>query len=112
MQEVQIIEPRRFSVNLIAEGHIAICDGIEFADCLWLVPEWDDFEEDGFTRPSRMIRFDNHQHQRSSPGQLVEYTVNGSLPQGLLLGTPNERYQMLVGDEIPFVIPISSRPLN
>lgn len=107
---IQILGLRRFTAHVAGDGALVLSDGIEYDGKLWLVPEWDDYPDDGVTRPSFMIRFDQVEHSAGVGG--AEYLVNGSLPAGLLSGCPAEGYELLRGDEIPFVLRIASHTLN
>lgn len=108
MSNVPILELRRFTVQLATDGSFAECDGIEYDGKLWLVPEWDEFIDDGMERPARMIRFDHVQHEHGLWGH--EYLVNRALPPGVLRGIVRDPgYEILVGDEIPFVLQLASK---
>lgn len=107
--EKSVLNLRRFVAHVAADGALMLCDGLEWEGKLWLVPSWDDFG-DGYTRPSHMIRFDHLPHQLGVQG--ADYLVNGLLPPGLLGGAPASGYEILAGDEIPFVVPVAAGPLH
>lgn len=75
-----------------SDGHVGICDGIEFNGKLWLVTRWLRHKTEPHSKPERIIRFDNLPHQRTS-GEAIEFqnvlipapesVTSGDVPAGI-----------------------------
>lgn len=60
-------------------------DTIEFEGKMWLVPEWLDNREEGFSHPTRIILLDNLPHQKSaSPNE--DFLLSDPLPKAVFDG--------------------------
>ncbi len=74
----------KLTAVVIVGGSLVQCDVIEFDGKRWLVPNWLDFPDQGFSIPERIVLLDLIQHQQGAgPNQLV---VNGSIPKAVFEG--------------------------
>ena len=64
----------------LSDGFCVICDGIEHDEKLWLVPGWLESKSEPIAIPKRMIRFDNHPHQKDNDSQSALDYQNILLP--------------------------------
>ena len=57
----------------LSDGHVGLCDGIEYEGKLWLVPVWRSHPTEPYATPERIIRFDNFPHQCGFEGEDLDY---------------------------------------
>ena len=85
------------------DGVLSDCEAVEYQGAVWLVPKWLAFPDKGYTKPERMIRLDQFQHQRFDPLAVgpppfdgADFGINGPLPgalfDGKLTSKLKERY--------------------
>lgn len=84
-------------------------DAVEFRGKIWLVPSWIDRDDSEWSRPLRLIRIDNHPHQR--PAGQWDLLVTAPMPS-ILLDDPSatdSRYELF---ELPPVLFPRRRGVN
>lgn len=76
-------------------------DAVAYDGKLWLVPMWIDRDDSEWSRPLRMIRIDNHRHQK--PAGQWDLLVSKPVPASLLDDPKalDARYEVL---ELPPVL--------
>jgi hypothetical protein len=96
------------------DGVIHKCDAIEYDGKLWLVPHWLEVLQQRVSKPARMIRFDNQQHQDVRGSKFGDYVLSGPVPKVLLdRTTPKQPVAGFEYVELPDVeIPETVRPLK
>ena len=98
------------------DGTMAAVDVIKHEGKLWLVPHWLELPKDKVSRPARIIRFDNQQHQHVPQAMnqgWPEYMLNTPVPKRLLDGVPPQQptsYEYADNPDID--VPESIRPLR
>jgi hypothetical protein len=75
------------------EGKIYRVDTIDYEGAFWLVPEWLDNPEEGWTMPARIICLDGLIHQETPPGAVFEFVLNTGIPKSVFDG------QIPIGDK-------------
>jgi len=99
------------------DGVLYAVDVIRHDRKLWLVTGWLELPSLGVSRPIRIIRFDNRQHQRMPAALkqgMPEYILNGPVPKALLDGParPQQAFSYEDVDAPEIDIPASVRPLH
>ncbi len=92
---------RRFKtmVMLADKPEMVIADTIEFEGKLWLVPKWLEYPEERCSRPERMVRIDQFDHQEMK-GWAAQVLLRTPIPTVVLRGAIGA--QMPAGFEIRF----------
>lgn len=92
---------RRFKtmVMLADKPGLVTIDTIECEGKLWLVPKWLEFPDERCSRPERMVRIDQFDHQEM-PGWETASLLRKPIPTAVLHGVSDE--QMPTGFEIRF----------
>ena len=74
-----------FSGDPELQGQICAMDTIEFEGKMWLVPEWLDNREEGFSYPARIILLDTLPHEKSK-SPLEDFLLTDPLPKAVFDG--------------------------
>jgi len=90
----KMTDTRVFKVFFMFDaGDAATCSAIEYKGAIWLVTKWLPFHAEGYTKPERMIRLDQFQHERfdppaTNPGPLqgTDFGIRDPVPKALFLG--------------------------
>lgn len=70
----------------LSDGYVGECHGVEHEGKLWLVPAWSEHPKVPIATPVRIIRFDNHRHQRAASDQFDYEDILLPISQAALLG--------------------------
>lgn len=86
-----------FTTMVMLDNEIHSVDTIEYEGKFWLVPNWLDSRDEGWTMPERIVLLDTLPHKRiecGNPDFLVEY----SIPKSVFFGQiPKEsKYNFVV----------------
>lgn len=77
------------------------CETIEHEGALWLVPEWLDAPNEGWSTPARIVRLSGLQYNRSGPDS---YCLQQPIPMSVLEGrAPPEEAKRYVVIERPTI---------
>jgi hypothetical protein len=89
-------------------GNIYWIDTIKWRNSLWLVPEWLDAPEEGWSTPARIVLLAQFQHQvlDGSGEWALDFLVNDAVPKAVFEGTmsPQQAKRFVVIERPPIRI--------
>jgi hypothetical protein len=103
-----------FKVVVASGGETFIVDGLRHDGKLWIVPGW--IRDAELRAPARIVRFDDHEHQKSENYPGFDYAVREPIPTAVLDGGDREHsgYEVVEAPLIAFAnseYPYQRRPL-
>jgi hypothetical protein len=71
---------------LVTDGQILYVDTIEYEGELWLVPEWTESRDEGWSKPVRMVCLSRLRHHGESGKGHPDFVLDDPIPKAVLFG--------------------------